>query len=100
MLILFSVSSSLGQYLQESRPGEGEERNNIRCGQKGGWQESETAPWSQGSLQGGGQSHEERHAGSAEERATCERRQRERQTGKGWQRAKRKINTKLSNLSG
>lgn len=56
------------QYLQESRRGEGEERSNIRCDQKGGWKEGAAAPRRQGSLQGGGQSSEERHAGNAEER--------------------------------
>lgn len=74
ILIILSFVLPLGQYLQESRPREGEEGVNIRRDQKGRHrQEGEASPRRQGSLQGGGQSHEEGHAGNAEERATCQR---------------------------
>lgn len=72
------------QYLQESGRREGEERSNIRCDQKRCGQKSEPAPWCQRSLQGGGQSPEERHAGNEAERTARKRWQRE--TIKGWQR--------------
>lgn len=67
-MILIKAILSPPQHLQESRRREGEERSNIRCNQKGRRQEGEAAPWGEGSLQGGGQSSEERHAGNAEER--------------------------------